>query len=133
MNTQRDTTRRLDEEIANVGAPTRGNQVPPLEEDVNDDQAPTNPLPFTAGELRAAFIQMSQEITTQGQAATSQTQAIMVQVNREVIPRENQQVGTMCSHLRDFTRMNPLLFLGQRLKKTPKSLIKSTRFSMLWG
>ena len=31
-------------EIANAGALPRGNQVPPIEEFANDDQAPVNPL-----------------------------------------------------------------------------------------
>ena len=42
MNTQRTAARRLDKEISNGGAPPRGNQVPPLEEVANDDQAPVN-------------------------------------------------------------------------------------------
>ena len=47
MNTQRTATRRLDGEIAHVRAPPRGNQVPPLEEVANDDQAPVNPPSLT--------------------------------------------------------------------------------------
>ena len=65
MNTQRTAARRLDKEISNGGAPPRGNQVPPLEEIVNDDQAPINPPPLTDGDIRVAFIQMAQAITTQ--------------------------------------------------------------------
>ena len=41
MNTRRIDAQRLDEEIANVGASPRGNQVPLLKEVANDDQAPS--------------------------------------------------------------------------------------------
>ena len=46
MNTQINAAQRLEEEISNVGVPARGDQVPPLEEDANDDKAPIN-LPST--------------------------------------------------------------------------------------
>ncbi|XP_069148101.1 uncharacterized protein [Solanum lycopersicum] len=46
-NTRRNATRRLEEEIVNAEVPPRGDQVPPLEEDVNDDQDPANPPPLT--------------------------------------------------------------------------------------
>ena len=45
MNTRRNAARRLEEEIANAGVPPCGDQVPPLENDVNDDQALVNPPP----------------------------------------------------------------------------------------
>ena len=35
MNAQRNATRRLEKEIANVGAPPHGEKVPPLEEKAN--------------------------------------------------------------------------------------------------
>ncbi|TMW99834.1 hypothetical protein EJD97_001873 [Solanum chilense] len=134
MNTRRNEARRLDEEIANAGAPPRGNQVPPLEEDVNDDQASVNPPPLTDGDIRAALLHMAQAITTQVQAVLTQAQAMTAQANREVVPRANQHVGSMTSHLRDFTTMNPPTFFGPRLMNTPKSsFIKSTRSFMLWG
>ena len=47
MNTRRNTERRLKEEIANVGVPPRGDQVPSLEEEVNYDQATVNPPSLT--------------------------------------------------------------------------------------
>ena len=99
--------RRLDEEIANARAPPRGNQVPPLEEVPNDDQAPVNPPPLTDGDIRVAFLQMDQAITTQAQTFTTQDQAMMTKANREVVPQANQHVGTVASRLRDITRMNP--------------------------
>ena len=51
--------------IAHAGVPPRGDQVPPLEEGVNDDQAPANPPPLTNDNISSTFIQMSQDITTQ--------------------------------------------------------------------
>ena len=98
MNTRRNTAWRLEDEITNAGVPPYGDQVPPLEEDVNDDQAPVNPSPFTDGAIRVALFQMDQAITTQAQAATTQSQAMMAEANRKVVPRANQHVGTMASH-----------------------------------
>ena len=54
---------------------------------------------------------MCQAITTQSQAATTQAQAMTAQANWEVVPRGHQQVATMASPLRDFTRLNPPYFL----------------------
>ena len=39
MNTQRNATQRLEEEVANAGAPPHDEQVPLLEENANVDQA----------------------------------------------------------------------------------------------
>ncbi|TMW94055.1 hypothetical protein EJD97_010796, partial [Solanum chilense] len=115
MNTLRTTAQSMDEEIVNVGTPPRGNQVPPLEENANDDQAPINPPPLMDGEIRDAFIQMAQAITTQAQAVTTQSQAITAQANPEVVHRANQHVCTMASRLRDFTRINPPTFYGSKV------------------
>ena len=46
MNSQRTAAWTLDEEIANAGATSRGNQVPPLEEFDDDDQDLVNPPPL---------------------------------------------------------------------------------------
>ena len=43
MNTRRNSTRRLEEEVSNVGDPPHYEQVPPLEENANVGQAPANP------------------------------------------------------------------------------------------
>ncbi|TMX04113.1 hypothetical protein EJD97_011538, partial [Solanum chilense] len=134
MNTRRNVARRLEEEIANEGVPPRGNPVPSLEEDVNDDQVPVNPPPLTDGYIMDALIHMAQSITTQAQAITTQAQALMAHANRDTILRANQYVGTMESRLSDFTWMSPPAFYGPRLKKTPESsLMKPTRSFMLWG
>ena len=86
MNTLRNAAQTLEDEIANAGAPPHGDQVPPLEKDVN---APVNPSPFTDDNIRASLFQMAQAITTQAQYATTQSQAMAVQANWEVVQREN--------------------------------------------
>ena len=58
MTNRSETTIRFEKEIVNAG-------VPPLEEKVNDDQAPMNPLPLTDENIRVALFQMAQAITTQ--------------------------------------------------------------------
>ena len=56
MNTRRNAARRLEEEIVNARAPCRGDQVPPLEEDANIEQAPVNPSLLTDGDIRDSLI-----------------------------------------------------------------------------
>ena len=51
MNTRSNAARRLDAEISNAGDPPCGDQVPPLDEDMNDDKAPVDP-PLTDGAIR---------------------------------------------------------------------------------
>ena len=121
MNTWRNTTRKLEEEIANAGGPPRGNQVPPLEEEFNDDQAPPNPSPLlTDGDIRDALLHMDQDITSQAHVVTTQAQDMTAQENLEVVPRTIQHVGTMASHLRDITRMNPSTFYRSMVEEDPK-------------
>ena len=59
MNIRRTDAWILDEDIANAGAPPRGNQVPPLEKVTNDDQALVNRPPMEDGDTRYAFLQMA--------------------------------------------------------------------------
>lgn len=91
MNFRRNTGRRLEEEIANAGAPPYGEQVTPLEEDFNMEQASVNHPPWTDGDISAALIQLAQ-------AATVQAQAMTAQANWEVVSRPHQQVSTMAFH-----------------------------------
>ena len=72
MNTWKNAARRLQEEIANAGAPSRGDQVPLLEADGNDDQAPVNPPPLIDNDISAAFLHMDKSTTTHAQASTTQ-------------------------------------------------------------
>ena len=59
INTHRNAARRLEEEVSNAEAPPHGDQVPPLEENVNVEQAPTSPPPMTEAEMRAIRAQMA--------------------------------------------------------------------------
>ena len=63
--------------------------------------------------MRVAIFQMDQAITTQAQS-------IIAQANREVVSRENQHARTMASRLRDFTRMNPLIFHESEVDEDPQ-------------
>ena len=92
--------RRLEEGISNAGAPPSGEQVPPVKEDANVDPTTINPPTLKDGYIRASPIQFVQ-------AATVQAQAVMDKANLELVPRTHQQLTTMASQLRDFTRINP--------------------------
>ena len=113
MNTRRNATRRLEEEIYNAGVPPRGDQVPPLKEVVVDDSTLANPPPITLAQIRAIFSQMTQAITNQSQATMVQAQSMIAQANRDVAPRVHEQ--TMASRLGDFTRMNPPILYGSKV------------------
>ena len=73
-NTQRNATRRLQGNISNAGAPPRGEQVPPLKEDGNMEQAPVHHPPLTDGDIRASLIQLDQGATVQAEAMTFPSQ-----------------------------------------------------------
>ena len=123
MNTQRNVVQRLEEEVANAGAPPHNEEVPPYEEDANVEQAPANPPPMTKAEMRSILAQMDQSMTTQAQAAKVQAQAVTAQANQDVAPRPHQQVTTMASYLRDFTRMNPPTFYISKVDEYPQEFI----------
>ena len=81
MNTWTYVEQRLEEDIANAEVPPRGDQVPPLLEEVNYDQVPINPPPLTDEAISSSLFQMSQGITTQAQYATTQPQVMTSQSN----------------------------------------------------
>ena len=112
MNTLRNSTRRVEEDIANAEAFLYGYLVPFLEEGENDNQALVNPLLLTDENIRATLLYMSQEITTQAQAMTAQD-------NREVVHRANQQVATLWY----FNRINHFTFYGSKVKEDPNEFI----------
>ena len=95
-----------------MGAPPHGEQVPPLDKDANMEQAPANPPPLKGGDISVALIQLAQ-------VATIQAQAVTAQANQDVAPRPHQQVTTMASCLRDFTRMNCPTFYGSKVDEDP--------------
>ena len=59
MNTRRNATRIVEEEIDKAGASPYGDHVPTLEEYVNDDQALVNPPTFTDENIRSSLFQMA--------------------------------------------------------------------------
>ena len=77
MNTRRNASRIVEEGIANMGAPLRGDQVAPFDEDMIDNQALVNPSLLTDGDIRDAFLHMAQYITTTAQSNTTQSQAMI--------------------------------------------------------
>ena len=122
MNTLRNAAWILQEDIA-TGVPSQGDQVPPLEKSSNDDQAPVNPPPLTDKNIRDTLFQISQTITTQAQAPTTQAQVMTAQANREVVPWTNQQIASMASRLRDFTRTNPPTFYVSKVEEESEEFI----------
>ena len=95
--------------------------------DATNEQVAVNPPAMTDGEVRAPLLEMSQAITTQAQA-------IMAQANMEVVPQENQYARTMASRLRDFMRINPLIFFGSKVDEDPEEfLMRFARFCLLLG
>ena len=44
-----------------------------------------------------------------------QAQAMTAQANRDIVPHHHQQVTTMASRLRDFSRMKPPTFYGSKV------------------
>ena len=83
MKTQRNEAEKLEEEISNAGAYPHGDQVPLIEEGMNDDQDPVNPPPLTDGDIRSSLFQLAP-------AVTAQAQAMKAQANQEVVPSQNE-------------------------------------------
>ena len=71
---------------------------------------------MTDGEVGDALFQMAQAIRTQARAITTQG-------NREVVPRKNQHAITMASCLKDYTRVNPAIFLGSKVHDDPQDFV----------
>ena len=90
---------------------------------INANQASSNLPPIMDAEMRGIFSQMAQSMTTKAQAATVQAQAMTAQANRGVVPRPHQQVTTMASRLRNFTRMNPPTFYGSMVDEDPQQFL----------
>ncbi|TMW99165.1 hypothetical protein EJD97_002955 [Solanum chilense] len=78
MNTRKNAAQIFEEDVANVGDVTHGDQYPPLKENANVDQAPAKPPPMTKVEMRDILAQMSQ--------------VMMSQPNREIALRAHQKV-----------------------------------------
>ena len=81
--------------------------------------------------MRAILAEMAQAI----HPSTSQndsTQSMMAQANWDVAPGSNQQLTTMASRLRGFTRINPHIFYGSKVDEDLQEFhMKSTMCYML--
>uniref|UniRef100_M1DSB0 CCHC-type domain-containing protein n=1 Tax=Solanum tuberosum TaxID=4113 RepID=M1DSB0_SOLTU len=91
MNTRGRPARRVGEENVNEGLPPQGPQ---------DNQVSVEVPDMTNEEIRSAFLTLAR--------------AMKAQETRDVGPRVNVNEGTITSKLRDFVRMNPLVFLGSK-------------------
>ena len=81
MNTLWNAAWILEEDIANVGGPPYGDQLPHLDEDMNYYQALVSAPPLTDVDTRDSPLKMSMEISSQGQAVTTQGQAMTALAN----------------------------------------------------
>ena len=89
LSTRRAVSRRAEEELVNIRdhdnqLPLQDNQVAPLEEVAMDDQVLDVPPPMTDGEIRADFLSLAKDMTSQANVFSSQVQAMTAQLNREV-------------------------------------------------
>ena len=72
MAFRRAAARTVEEETTNEGVPSQGNQAPPQEQVPLIAKAPVNPPVMKDGEIRAAFLNLIQVMTTQSQVITTQ-------------------------------------------------------------
>ncbi|XP_010314868.2 uncharacterized protein [Solanum lycopersicum] len=73
--------------------------------------------------MRSIIAQMAQAMITQAQASTVHAHALTAQPNPDVSVRPHQQVTTMASCLRDFTRMITPNFYGSKVDKDPQEFL----------
>ena len=66
---------------------------------------------------------MSQAMTTQARAATTQAQAMLAQDNREVVPRTHQHVASIASHICYLTCMNPTTLYNSKVEEVSQEFI----------
>ena len=99
-----------------VGEATVGGNLSPPQALAAGGQVPVNPAALTDGKVRAALVQTAQAITAQAQAITAKA-------TRECAPRENAHASTISRRLRDFTRMNPLVYFESRTNEDPQDFL----------
>ena len=80
------------------------------------EKAIVNPPPLTDGDIRAALIQLAR-------ASTVQAKAMTAHANQELVPYPHQQVTTVTSPLRDFTRINCPTFYRSKIYANPQEFI----------
>ena len=104
--------RRVKEQIANAGVPSRGKKAPPQEKVPIGCQVAVIHLVMKDGNIMKDFLNLTEVITTQAQLVTTQGQATMAQASREVETCVIKNSSTVTFRLTYFTRINPSMFLG---------------------
>ena len=108
------------------GAATGDNQVP-SQAQVGGVAMLFSSAGLTDAEIRASLDQMAHDITMQSQAMTDQ-------VNQQNVQWENPHVRSMADRLKDFTRMNPLIFIMSKNERITTSLwMRYIRLWWMWG
>ena len=79
-----------------------------------------NPPPLTDENIRAALLQMAQEITTQEKASTTQDQAWRRKLIGRLYP---ERTNKLLPWPPDLTRMNPPTFYRSNVEKEPHDFI----------
>ena len=132
MTTRKEAARRVEKEIENGGVPPHDNQAPSQEQVPLCGKALVNPPIMSDGEISATFLNLTKFMDNQAQVITTQAQAMMTQANREVAPHVNQNSITMASRLRDFSRMNPPMFIGSKVNEYPQEFLDEV-FEILYA
>ena len=92
FSTPRNVAQIVEEEISNAGVPPCSDQVPHLEEDVNNDQAPVNPPPMTDEDIRSSLFLLTKYITTQAQSALLNTKPGKPKLIRRLYPKNTNKL-----------------------------------------
>ena len=115
MNTRRKVVRKVEKDIVNAGATL---QV--IEMHLKCKLLQMINFRLISGYdgwwSKGSTVKMAQGITTQAQAITTQA-------NREVVFRDNQHSSTMASRLRYFTRTNPPMNFGSKVRDDPQDFL----------
>uniref|UniRef100_M1DP86 Gag-pol protein n=1 Tax=Solanum tuberosum TaxID=4113 RepID=M1DP86_SOLTU len=109
MNTRRTPSRRVEEEVVNEGVPPQGDQGLQGDQVPQENEVPVVPQDKTNEEIRMAFLTLTRAMTTQE--------------NIDMGPRVNANESTVASRLRDFVRMNPLIFLVSKVGEDPQEFL----------
>ena len=78
---------------------------------------------MTDGEIRSVFLCLSQAMSNQYQEVATEAHSMTSQAHREVGPRVQRNDSTMASHLKNFKRMNPLMFHGSKVNEDPQDIL----------
>ena len=100
-----------------------GNKIPPLEEVAMGDQVPAVPPTMTIVVIRETSPTLAQAMTSQANVVTSQVKSITTQVKREGGLGAPQHANIVASRLRDFTRINTLMFFRSNSDENPQEIL----------